>query len=415
MTNKKHQEKQNPDIDDTKPAKDILSLVLEFIGLGRNNSRDDESSHSVYSSSSTLSTKVVSSPSSPSKTAAPAVEIESSCIDTDQSTLYSTEGVMSTSSTPPKHTIINDTVEESTVLVQPIVSDKPSLSTTWAFQEWLQRLPKLALFHLISTTAMQDPIIAYHLLEYQYMEDINDRSTAATTIVSDMHDPFENLRCDNTTKTLVQEVSWIQTHSRAIIHQLDHLRPNEQFAKAKDIADQLISLTRLCGQQFHGQWGDSWTTIMALVLMTYECLDNSLPEIRQYLFYRAKFGRTIVLEMNAALKNFKVYRGKKLNHWGNNDSNNAKYHQVDDHTSTNSNSKWTMTPQQYMATYFFSQQRGLTSCRQQTSPDISGTAAPGWICALETICSQLERLDDGWKFRDEYQQVAILASNITLD
>ncbi|KAI8332359.1 hypothetical protein BC941DRAFT_358999 [Chlamydoabsidia padenii] len=172
--------------------------------------------------------------------------------------------------------------------------------------------------------------------------------------------PFESI----STRRLWKELHWIQTYARTLVHQLDPLRPNEQFAQAKEITNRLLSLIRLCSQQ-HGD-DNSLICVMALILVAHECLGGTTAVVRQDMFYRTKVGRTIVLEMSSLFKNYKV-----------------------------GNDKATSRQQHALAILLFD--------------------GGDWYSALEIVCGKLSRLDENWEYRNEYHQVITLASSHHLD
>ncbi|KAI8974645.1 hypothetical protein BDB01DRAFT_805883 [Pilobolus umbonatus] len=98
---------------------------------------------------------------------------------------------------------------------------------------------------------------------------------------------------------VISELISIQEQAQKIVHALDQLRPSEQFARASDVADHLLNLSRLTLLHTHS----SAFTLLAFLVIAEQSMDAP-SEVRQHLFYHAKFGRVIILEMASALKNF---------------------------------------------------------------------------------------------------------------
>ncbi|KAF7727860.1 hypothetical protein EC973_006973 [Apophysomyces ossiformis] len=163
--------------------------------------------------------------------------------------------------------------------------------------------------------------------------------------------PFEN--------DMAAEISSIQDRARQIVHDLDHLRPSEQFARAVEVADELHRLVRLTSSTLHApSHGHSLITLFGLLVIVLEGL-KAPPEVRQHVFYHAKLGRIVILEMASVLKN---YKGPAL-----------------------PPSQWSL----------------LLSVFDNGSH---------WLEQLEQVCAKMARYDVTWDFRQEYEDVVTIAA-----
>ncbi|KAI8076837.1 uncharacterized protein BX664DRAFT_344067 [Halteromyces radiatus] len=353
----------------------------------------------------------------------------------------------------------NSIMDDSSAVLVPMTDnsnvDQPNRQhhSIWKFHKWIRSLPKLALLHLLSTTTIQQPAITYQLLEYQYLQDITNIKINTTNkkgrLTFDQTKPIDtcNGNMSGDMDALLHEMTWIQNHARAIVHLLDHARPNEQFARAEEINDQLFSLVRLCTFQFHVHWGDSFIALMALTLVAKECFDAP-SEVRQCLFYRVKFGRTLILEMITVLKHWKIYRGNKTRN-GTVGTTTSRHQDIIMNDNSlkeqkqrralwkhgNSNALFTtsqsLTPQQqHLIKHFFLQRGSISANSGETTPhhddDNAATQmrkngldtrvtdlASEWYPDLHLVCEKLAKMDEHWKYREEYQQVPKMAHDIT--
>ncbi|KAI8327155.1 hypothetical protein EDC96DRAFT_580907 [Choanephora cucurbitarum] len=125
----------------------------------------------------------------------------------------------------------------------------------------------------------------------------------------------------------------IQQKARNISHQLDNLRPSEQFGKAHYVYNQLQQLVRSLPIHDH----DSFVTLFSLIVLAQESL--SAPKLRP---------------------------------------------------SFKKNSHLSTSMDQYYWSHVLKQEQN-------------------WLSCLEDICSKLSRYDATWEYRNEYQDVLIIA------
>ncbi|KAL0079902.1 hypothetical protein J3Q64DRAFT_1751699 [Phycomyces blakesleeanus] len=212
--------------------------------------------------------------------------------------------------------------------------DEKLASSAWVFRSWISGLPKMVLCHILSNTALQNPALCDQMMA--------DYRPSASTPTPDR----------------LGEILLAQERARSLVHGLDQLRPSEQFARAADIADELHSLVRLCSLTLHSSsQGHSLVALLGLLIIVQESLDAP-PEVRQHVFYHAKFGRTVILEMAAVLKNHK--------------------------NPPLSSSEW--------------------------SAVVSILDPPqSWLDSLANACTKIARYDVGWDFRNEYENVLDIA------
>ncbi|KAI7879423.1 hypothetical protein K492DRAFT_163860 [Lichtheimia hyalospora FSU 10163] len=206
----------------------------------------------------------------------------------------------------------------------------------WSVQTLLSTLPKMSLCHLLTTTALKYPKV---------MEMI---ATTLHHYDNEQHNPLSYYR----------ELVAIQEQAHAIVHSLDGLRPSEQFAREAEVAQELQRLVRLCTNTLYAApQGHSLVALIGLLVIAREGLAASSTEVRRYMFGggAACLGRLVVLEMQAALKNYKV------------------------------------NPLESSS----------TDSRQQLK----------WIIdVLKQVCAQMNECDPHWTFAQEYQNVVLIAT-----
>ncbi|KAI8372343.1 hypothetical protein EDC96DRAFT_500753 [Choanephora cucurbitarum] len=202
-------------------------------------------------------------------------------------------------------------------------------------QDWLSRLSRMTLCQILTSTINEHPHVGDEICHRHY------KKTAEPQGQEDKH-------------LLVL----IQQKARNIAHQLDNLRPSDQFGKAHKVNSQLQALIR--SLPVHGY--DSFVTLFGLIVLAQEGL-SAPSEVRQHLFYDAKLGRILILELASLLKNFKP--------------------------STKHASSGLSTDQYYWS-HVLNQEKN-------------------WLSSLEDICSKLSRYDATWEYRNEYQDVLIIA------
>ncbi|KAG0167676.1 hypothetical protein DFQ28_011326 [Apophysomyces sp. BC1034] len=215
-------------------------------------------------------------------------------------------------------------------------------SDPWALQTWIGGLPKVVLCHILSATAMQYPKICQVIEEHQGGMNVPWMVTT-TGLGNDM----------------AREISTIQARARQIVHDLDHLRPSEQFARAVEVSEDLHRLVRLTSNTLHAPThGHSLVALLGLLVIVLEGL-KAPPEVRQHVFYHAKLGRIVILEMASVLKNYK--------------------------DSVLPPSQWSL-----MLSVF------EKNCH--------------WLEQLEEACAKMARYDVTWDFRQEYEDVVTIAA-----
>ncbi|KAI8375193.1 hypothetical protein BD560DRAFT_392992 [Blakeslea trispora] len=207
-------------------------------------------------------------------------------------------------------------------------------------QAWLSRLSRMTLCQILTSTINEYP---------QVGDDICHRHYKKT---------FKSQADENQWEEEEDLLVMIQQKARNISHQLDHLRPSEQFGKAHKVNHQLQALIR--SLPIHGH--DSFVTLFSLIVLGKESL-SAPTEVRQHLFYDAKLGRILILELASLLKNFKP--SFRQSH-----------------------------PSISMDQYYWSD-----ILKQEQS----------WLSCLQEVCSKLSRYDATWEYRNEYQDVLIIA------
>lgn len=197
-------------------------------------------------------------------------------------------------------------------------------------QDWLSRLSKMALCQILTTTIADYPQVADGIYIRHYEKNYRKKKRITPNIE-------------------IEKLKSIQTKSRSIAHELDNQRPSEQFGRAGETADALQQMVR----SLHVQSDQSFLTLFGLIIIAQESL-LAPSEVRQHIFYHAKFGRTLILEISSVLKNFNYNNGGSDQYWNS-----------------------------FMDT--------------------------SWLCDLQEICSRLSRYDITWEYRKEYSDVAIMA------
>ncbi|GAN04347.1 hypothetical protein MAM1_0061c03807 [Mucor ambiguus] len=197
-------------------------------------------------------------------------------------------------------------------------------------QDWLSRLSKMALCQILSTTIADYPQVADNIYTRHYEKNYRKKKRITPNIE-------------------IEKLKSIQTQARSIAHELDNQRPSEQFGRADETANALQQMVR----SLHIHSDQSFLTLFGLIIIAQESL-SAPSEVRQHIFYHAKFGRTLILEISSVLKNFNYAHSGSDQYW-----------------------------------------RSL----MKTS----------WLADLQEICSRLSRYDITWEYRKEYSEVAIMA------
>ncbi|KAI9488096.1 hypothetical protein BDB00DRAFT_748812, partial [Zychaea mexicana] len=155
---------------------------------------------------------------------------------------------------------------------------------------------------------------------------------------------------------LLQELKTIQEQANQLAHRLDAMRPSEQFVHAAQVAQEFQQLIRLCVHLLHKNPLAATLGIMLIVQQSF----GAPPEVRQHVYYQAKLGRLVVLELESILNHHADY---------------------------------------------------LVSCvlKDLDASTMSNSANDDWLEQLEQLCTKLSRYDTTWEFRQEYQNVVRLA------
>lgn len=272
----------------------------------------------------------------------------------------------------------------------------------WSVQALLSTLPKMSLCHLLTTTALKYPKV---------MEMVATTVTQDGTTTADKQQPFPGKPCNLSSSPLVsssaqlhhhfdneqqqhqhhhnplsyyRELVAIQEQAYAIVHSLDGLRPSEQFAREAEVAQELQRLVRLCTNTLYAApQGHSLIALIGLLVIAREGLAASSTKVRRYMFGGsgggACLGRLVVLEMQAALKNYKV-------------------NPLEPNEQRGSEHQW-------------------PHLLRVLSPPKSVLAAADnrhqltWIIdVLKQVCAQMAECDPHWTFAQEYHNVVVIAT-----
>ncbi|CEP14109.1 hypothetical protein [Parasitella parasitica] len=204
-------------------------------------------------------------------------------------------------------------------------------------QDWLGKLSKMALCQILSSTIADYPQVAdgIYIRHYEKNYKIKKKKRKQAQVI--------------TPNIEIEKLRSMQAEARAIAHELDNLRPSEQFGRAGETTEALLQMVR----SLHVHSDQSFMTLFGLIIIAQESL-LAPSEVRQHIFYHAKFGRTLILEISNILKNF-------------------------NHTSGSSDQYW--------------------SSFRETS----------WLSDLQEVCCRLARYDITWEYRKEYNEVAYMA------
>ncbi|KAI8060796.1 hypothetical protein BC940DRAFT_323068 [Gongronella butleri] len=182
----------------------------------------------------------------------------------------------------------------------------------------------------------------------------------------------------------VKQVLVIQQHVRDIIHhplllpQHKHQRQHQQDDNDMLIASAaaLKQLIRLASTSLHSH---SALALLALVAILDELLERAPFALQRHALVRAKLGRVIVLEMAALLKTFSLPHRQKLTY----QYKNGEKHELH---------RWT---------------DHLVACLKP--PTL--LYEKHWILAwLTRVCRAAAQYDTHWQFKQEYDQVILLAN-----
>ncbi|ORZ02193.1 hypothetical protein BCR43DRAFT_481165 [Syncephalastrum racemosum] len=292
-------------------------------------------------------------------------------VSTAQTTAAAPEHALLRSLAPPSTHPTGPFLTESTLIVDQAVTGAVGMTTydDWTLQTWLSGLPKLSLCHILTNNLLQNPKVA------SFVESTRPTPAAyepywpplmrsfPTTAPLDEKKTAE----DSVAEQHYQELVAIQSRARQIVHQIDAQRPSDQYASEEIIARDLRRLIRLCTNTLYATAdGHSMAALVGLLVVAQECLE-AIPRLRRYLFSQAGTGRLIVLEMASILKNFK----------------------------------------QPSAASSLIAQRALLLKILEPPP---GHSASWFPCVIENTCLEMADHDREWVHKQEYENVAGIAS-----
>ncbi|CAO3590451.1 unnamed protein product [Absidia cylindrospora] len=269
-------------------------------------------------------------------------------------------------------------------------------SDPWSMHTWLKGLSKHVLYQLFID--MRPRLSNYgSLIAIGTAATITDDSAISSRLDSSStsSSPLPHLPLKLSSAaikppsilTMMKQVLLIQQHAREVVHQLDHLRPSEQFAKASMTAHSLHQLVRLAADTLRPH---STLALLAILTIVQEILDASSSELRRHVFYRSKWGRTVILEMATILKTFTLPPTAASSH----DAST-----IDSFSSPTTSDNHSMLHLKKWSTYLIACLNPPTVANEQ-----------GWILDwLELICTSMAKYDPRWKFRHEYQDVIQMA------
>ncbi|KAF7730994.1 hypothetical protein EC973_001040 [Apophysomyces ossiformis] len=217
----------------------------------------------------------------------------------------------------------------STLIVNYDIKNNVVWDHPWTLQSWINDLSKMALCQIVTTAALQYPTVANLVLQ---------------TYHASWDSPSE----------VIRELRSLQEQSHIIAHSFDHLRPSEQFSRAAEIAEEMQRVVPTSVKVLKPI--SSLAVLFGFMIIAQQGLCTP-PEIRRHLFYQAKFGRTIVLEISSALKDYR-------------------------HTN-------------------------LSPTEQSSIQAMLGR--DNWIDELADLCTRLSQYDRAWEFRREYEDVVCIA------
>lgn len=294
-------------------------------------------------------------------------------VSTAQTTAAVPEHALLRSLAPPSTHPSGPFLTDSTLIVDQAVTGAVGMTTydNWTLQTWLSGLPKLSLAHILTNNLLQNPKVA------SFVEDTRP-TLAAAAVYEPYWPPFmrslpttapldeKKTPEDSVAELHYEELLAIQSRARQIVHGIDAQRPSDQYASEEVIARDLRRLIRLCTNTLYATAeGHSVAALVGLLVVAQECLE-AIPRLRRYLFSQAGTGRLIVLEMASILKNFKQPSAASL-----------------------------------------VAQRALLFKVLEPPP---GHSASWFPCVIENICLEMADHDREWVHRQEYENVADIAS-----
>ncbi|KAI9307043.1 hypothetical protein BJ944DRAFT_247709 [Cunninghamella echinulata] len=200
---------------------------------------------------------------------------------------------------------------------------------------------------------------------------------------------------------LIKQLLMIQKQTRDIIHQLDHLRPSEIFAKSSRTALAIHQCLRFSTDMLRSH---SILALLNIMGILQDLLDHSPSELKRQVFYKSKLGRFMILEMATILKTSSLASLSTVSlfyydKYYNNNNNNL------DIMISQSSSSSTLCEKDLDLHHWI--QFLITSLQPPTLIN-----QEGWILDwLKLVCISISTYDKTWVHRQEYENVISLAAH----
>ncbi|CAO3650921.1 unnamed protein product [Cunninghamella echinulata] len=208
--------------------------------------------------------------------------------------------------------------------------------------------------------------------------------------------------------TLIKQLLIIQKQTRDIIHQLDHLRPSEIFAKSSRTALAIHQCLRFSTDMLRSH---SILALLNIMGILQELLDHAPSELKRQVFYKSKLGRFMILEMATILKTSSLTSSSTTSlfyydkHYNNNNNNNNNNNSHLDIMISQSSSSSTLCEKDLDLHHWI--QFLITSLQPPTLVN-----QEGWILDwLKLVCISISAYDKAWVYRQEYEDVISLAAH----
>ncbi|KAI9259480.1 hypothetical protein BDA99DRAFT_513364 [Phascolomyces articulosus] len=254
-------------------------------------------------------------------------------------------------------------------------------SDVWTLQSWIGGLSKSVLCQIVWMGLMRYHDSTYYWPELEQVKEGNG-------IFDDNYDKQEEENDQEEDNDVLQELKTIQEQANKLSHRLDTLRPSEQFAHAAQVAQEFQQLIRLCVHLLHE---NPFAAILGLILIVQQSF-GAPPEVRQHIYYQAKLGRLVVLELESILK---------YHHHG----NKQQQQQYQQNISHHANYLVSCAPFNNSNNY---------NTKNNSNDDVDEVKNTNdWLEQLEHLCAKLARYDTTWEFRQEYQNVVQLAEQFS--
>ncbi|CAO3652721.1 unnamed protein product [Cunninghamella blakesleeana] len=220
--------------------------------------------------------------------------------------------------------------------------------------------------------------------------------------------------------TLMKQLLIIQKNTCDVVHQLDHLRPSEQFAKSSITAQTLYQLIRYSTDKLRSH---SILALLSIMGITQEILDHAPSELKRQIFYKSKLGRLIILEMMTTLKTFTIPSTTSSSSdislfYFNNYFQHQSYQNIHNHIEfiNQLNHLFLQQPSSSSSSSssLYDKDLGL---QQQLQILITSLHPPtlankkGWILDwLKSLCISISVYDKNWTYGNEYEDIISLAT-----